>query len=119
MQPIIKRNSTIPANESAKFKTVEDNQSFITILVLEGEGTRSKDNFLVGQIEIKNLTPKPAGQVEIECTFRVDGDGILETTVVELGKDNPVGNMVSYIFQANFNLTVDMIQRFMEEMNPQ
>ena len=65
------------------------------------------------------MTLKPAGQVEIELSFRIDGDGILETTVVELGRNDHVDSTVSFICQANFNLTVDMIERFKEEMSPQ
>ena len=47
--------------------------------MLEGEGARSVDNYLVGQIFLKNLVQKPAGEVEIQVSFRVDKDGILET----------------------------------------
>ena len=47
--------------------------------MLEGEGARSVDNYLVGQIFLKNLVQKPAGEVEIQVSFRVDNNGILET----------------------------------------
>ena len=70
---------SIPIEKSAIFRTLEDNQSSITVLVLEGECESSEDNYRIGLIYLKDLEQKPAGEVEIQVSFRVDKDGILET----------------------------------------
>ena len=85
MNTIIKRGTVIPTKKSQVYTTHQDNQSQVTISVLEGERTLVKDNYKLGQFDLSGIPPAQRGVPQIEVTFEVDENSILTVTAVEKG----------------------------------
>lgn len=84
MTRTIERNTTIPARRSEVFSTAEDNQSAVDIVVLQGERERASDNRVLGRFRLEGIRPAPRGTPQIEVTFDIDADGILNVSARDL-----------------------------------
>ena len=78
MTKVIERNTTIPARRTEVFSTAEDNQPAVDIVVLQGERERAADNRVLGRFRLENIRPAPRGEPQIEVTFDIDANGILQ-----------------------------------------
>jgi molecular chaperone DnaK len=85
MTKIIERNTTIPARRTEVFSTAEDNQSAVDVVVLQGERERSADNRVLGRFRLENVRPAPRGVPQIEVTFDIDANGILNVSARDAG----------------------------------
>ena len=111
MTPIIERNTTIPVRRSQIFSTAEDNQTAVDIHVLQGERTMAADNITLGRFRLDGIPPAPRGIPQIEVTFDIDANGILNVSA----KDKATGKEQRVTITASTNLSKAEIERMVEE----
>lgn len=92
---IIERNTTIPVKQSQNFSTATDGQPAVTIHVLQGERAMAKDNISLGQFDLTGIPPAPRGVPQVEVTFDINADGVLNVTAKDLGTSKQMGIKIS------------------------
>ncbi len=85
MTPLVERNTTIPTEKKQIFSTADDNQTAVTVRVFQGERKMAGDNRLLGQFNLEGIPPAPRGVPQIEVSFDIDADGILNVSAKDLG----------------------------------
>jgi len=108
---ILEKNTTIPCTKSQVFSTTEDHQDVVRIHVLQGEREMAEDNMTMGRFELVGIPPAPRGVPQIEVTFAIDTDGVVNVSAKDLG----TGKSQSIEVTASSGLTEEDIERLVEE----
>src|ERR1700733_5993523 len=108
---IIDRNTTIPTKKSQVFSTAEDNQNAVTIRVFQGEREMAADNKMLGQFDLMGIPPSPRGMPQIEVTFDIDANGIVNVSA----KDKATGKEQQIRIQASGGLSEADIQKMVKD----
>ncbi|QCI26987.1 molecular chaperone DnaK [Buchnera aphidicola (Thelaxes californica)] len=111
MTPLITKNTTVPTKHSQIFSTAEDNQSAVTIHVLQGERKRAQDNKSLGQFNLDGIQAAPRGMAQIEVTFDIDADGILHVSA----KDKNTGKEQKITIKASSGLNETEIKKMVQD----
>ncbi|MFL0797615.1 MAG: molecular chaperone DnaK [Cellvibrionaceae bacterium] len=109
--PLIEKNTTIPSKKSQIFSTAEDNQSAVTIHVVQGERKQAAQNKSLGRFDLADIPPAPRGMPQIEVTFDIDANGILHVGA----KDKATGKEQSIRIQASSGLSDDEIEQMVRD----
>jgi molecular chaperone DnaK len=108
---VIEKNTTIPTKATKVYSTASDNQTAVTIHVLQGERTRAADNKSLGKFDLTEIPPQPRGMPQVEVTFDIDANGIMHVTA----KEKTTGKEQKIIIKANSGLSDDEIKRMVAD----
>ena len=111
MTPLIERNTTIPVKKTEVFSTAEDNQTAVDVHVLQGERPMANDNMSLGRFRLEGIPPAPRGVPQVEVTFDIDANGILNVSA----KDKASGNEQNVTITASTNLSKSEIDHMVQE----
>ena len=111
MTKVIERNTTIPARRTEVFSTAEDNQPAVDVVVLQGERERAADNRVLGRFRLENIRPAPRGVPQIEVTFDIDANGILNVSA----RDKDTGTEQRITITDTSNLDQSEIERMIAD----
>jgi molecular chaperone DnaK len=111
MTKLIDKNTTIPANAEQVFSTADDNQTAVTIHVLQGERERSVDNKSLGRFDLTDIPPAPRGMPQVEVTFDIDANGILNVSA----KDKATGKSQNIVIKASSGLSDEEIETMVRD----
>jgi len=115
---VIERNTTIPVKQSQNFSTAADSQTAVTIHVLQGERSMAKDNISLGQFNLTGIPPAPRGIPQIEVTFDINADGLLNVSAKDLGTGNQMGIKITAstkLSQTEKNRMIKEAEQFAEQ----
>ena len=111
MTKLIEKNTTIPTKASQVFSTADDSQTAVTIHVLQGERDRAADNKSLGKFDLSDIPPAPRGMPQIEVSFDIDANGILNVSA----KDKATGREQKIVIKASSGLNEDEIKRMVSD----
>ncbi|HEY7138443.1 MAG TPA: molecular chaperone DnaK [Acidimicrobiia bacterium] len=111
MSKIIERNTTIPARRTEVFTTAEDNQPAVDIVILQGERERAADNRVLGRLRLEGIRPAPRGVPQVEVTFDIDANGILNVSA----RDRDTGAEQQITITETSNLSRDDVDRMVRD----
>ncbi|HCR70364.1 MAG TPA: molecular chaperone DnaK, partial [Anaerolineae bacterium] len=111
MTVMIERNTTIPVRKTETYSTAADNQTAVDIHVLQGERPMAQDNMSLGRFRLDGIPPAPRGIPQVEVTFDIDANGILNVTA----KDKATGKEQKVTITASTNLNKNDIERMVQE----
>lgn len=111
MTKLIDKNTTIPTNASQVFSTAEDNQTAVTIHVLQGERQQASANKSLGRFDLNDIPPAPRGMPQIEVSFDIDANGILNVSA----KDKNTGKEQSIVIKASSGLSDEEVERMVKD----
>lgn len=111
MTKLIEKNTTIPTNASQVFSTADDNQAAVTIHVLQGERQQAGTNKSLGRFDLTEIKPAPRGMPQIEVTFDIDANGILNVSA----KDKETGKEQSIVIKASSGLSEEEVERMVQD----
>ena len=111
MTKVIERNTTIPARRTEVFSTAEDNQSAVDVVILQGERERAADNRVLGRFRLENIRPAPRGVPQVEVTFDLDANGILNVSA----RDKDTGTEQRITISESSNLDKSEVERMISD----